>query len=165
MKKHEKKRIYRLILILVMVGGLGAYLSFIFIPDLQEFLSAKEKLQMQKSVTQRLLQAQKGVQERVTNSVTKGDVAQITQKELQKIFANFFRVTNIEEISKPKDAESEDRIYRITAVMESPKYFKELLHYINTKSYPLAILYPIEMKKMNREIEVTFLVQVYRSAQ
>ena len=165
MKKSDKQRIGFLFMLLIMIGIIGAYLYLFFMSDLEKFLATKEKLAMQKSVTQRLLQTKKGVESSVEQNIVKSTIYTINQKDLQRIFANFFHNVEVQEISRSQDSQTNLTVYtyKITALVDTPKYFKEAVHYIGSKSYPIKIEFPITMKKVNQEIAITFLAKVYQA--
>jgi hypothetical protein len=153
-------------LALLLIGLIYALANFLVKRDLDRYVKAKQRYQLQKQMERTILESNQNAQMRFMGLKSyEPFLIQMdhgyTLQELREILERFFYVNSIEQVEVSSDGRIRTVRYVVWVKMEHPRSFFDFLHTIKERAYPIKIAPPLEMRKVDDMIEATFALDLY----
>jgi hypothetical protein len=161
----DRQDLYHFGWMLLFILGVYVFANYIVMKDLDQYIEMKNRYSFQKTL-------QNYVQENAQNAQMKyadyksyesylTNMHQTFDKEsLVSLLSGYFQKVKIEFIEEKKQDGVDVQRFVVTATMESPRSFFDLLQDIGRKSLPIKVEMPVQFEK-NGAINASFELLVY----
>ena len=146
---------------IAVLGAIYLFIHSILIPDIDRYISLKERYAASTAAERDLRQSLEAARERLGalegyEPFLEGLSGPMEPGELKKLLQNYFLEVELEPAGSLKEGDLEVRRYGVRVKMEGTRPFFAFLEDIKKRGYPLEVELPLRMQKEGERISASF---------
>ena len=164
--RSERSNIYSALLMLLFVIVIYFLADFIVMRDLDKNIELKSRVNLQQTIMNYMEENQAHLQEEleqyspIVEYYEKGGLIE----DIDAFIRNYFKDSQVDKVYENVQNGVRKGRYLVKATIPSPGSFFEFLDAVMDKKLPIAVELPVKFVKNGDSVDVTFFVEVYRSA-